>query len=51
MKFLPLASVFFISLIFAATAFFFTSSANFTAPVVSKAGQHSSVAGHFAKYI
>jgi len=33
MKLLPVASVLFVGLIFAATAFFFNSSSNFTTPI------------------
>jgi hypothetical protein len=51
MKYLPIASAFIVSLIFATTVVFFSPSAGFTAPAASKAGHHFSVASQHIKFI
>lgn len=50
MKYLPIVSVFILSLIFATTVVFLSPSAGFTTPVASK-GHHISVASQHIKFI
>ncbi len=51
MKFLPIVSVFMVSLILATTAFFFASSVSLAAPIASTAVHFNSVAVHHTKYV
>jgi hypothetical protein len=51
MKYLPIISVFIVSLIFATIVVFFSPSAGFSAPAASKAGHRISVASQHIKFI
>jgi len=51
MKDLPIASVLIVSLILAATAYFFAFSTSFNLPEASKTRHHTSASGRLAKFI